>query len=74
MNDVPEFRPKISLESGMRQVIDLMDKTNKIPNSEHVNYWEDQIIKSKKIGQPLKKINKSFSFKIRKIFSKIRKK
>ena len=74
MDDVPEFRPKISLESGMRQVIDLMDKTNKIPNSEHVNYWEDQIIKSKKIGQPLKKINKSFSFKIRKIFSKIRKK
>ena len=51
-----------------------MDKKNKIPNYEHKNYWEDQIIKSKKIGHPLKKINKSFSFKIRKIFSKIKKK
>jgi|TARA_B110000438_G_scaffold295433_1_gene338419 nucleoside-diphosphate-sugar epimerase len=73
MDDVPEFRPKISLESGMRQVIDIMDKTNKIPNFEHVNYWEDQIIKSKKNGQPLKKVNKSFPFRIKKIFSKLKK-
>jgi len=74
IQDVPEFQPKISLESGMRQVIDLMDMKNQIPDSDDTNYWEDQIIKSQKNGKPLKKIKKSFSFKIRKILSKIRKK
>ena len=74
IHDVPEFQPKISLESGMRQVIDLMDMKNQIPDSDDTNYWEDQIIKSQKNGKPLKKIKKSFSFKIRKILSKIRKK
>ena len=74
MHDVPEFQPKISLESGMRQVIDAMDMKNQIPDSDDTNYWEDQIIKSQKAGKSLKKIKKSFSFKIRKILSKIRKK
>ena len=74
MHDVQEFQPKISLESGMRQVIDVMDMKNQIPDSGDTNYWEDQIIKSQKAGKPLKKIKKSFSFKIRKILSRIRKK
>ena len=74
MHDVPEFQPKISLESGMRQVIDAMDMKNQIPDSDYKNYWEDQIIKSQKAGKPLKKIKKSFSFKIGKILFKIRKK
>ena len=68
MDDVPEFRPKISLESGMRQVIDSMDLKNQIPNSDNTNYWEDQIIQSQK------KVRITFSAKVRKIFFKIRKK
>ena len=68
MRDVPEFQPKISLESGMRQVIDSMDLKNQIPNSENTNYWEDQIIKSQK------KVRITFSAKVRKVLFKIRKK
>jgi len=74
MGDVPEFQPKISLEAGMHQVIDEMDKRNQIPNSKDANYWEDQIIKSKKAGKPLKKVKKPFSAKIKKILLKIKKK
>ena len=68
MRDVPEFQPKISLESGMRQVIDSMDLKNQIPNSDNTNYWEDQIIKSQK------KVRITFSAKVRKVLFKIRKK
>ena len=68
MRDVPEFKPKISLESGMRQVIDSMDLKNQIPNSDNTNYWEDQIIKSQK------KVRITFSAKVRKVLFKIRKK
>ena len=41
--DVPEFRPVISLEEGMRRVIEDMDKKGRIPNSDLEN-WEDRII------------------------------
>ena len=68
MRDVPEFQPKISLESGMRQVINSMDLKNQIPNSDNTNYWEDQIIKSQK------KVRITFSAKVRKVLFKIRKK
>ncbi len=41
--DVPEFKPEISLEKGMSQVFEAMEKENRIPNSDEV-LWEDQII------------------------------
>jgi hypothetical protein len=41
--DVPEFRPMVSLEAGMRQVIDAMDRAGRIPNSD-LEDWEDRIL------------------------------
>ena len=41
--DVPEFQPVISLELGMRQVIEAMDRGNRVPNSDWED-WEDAII------------------------------
>jgi nucleoside-diphosphate-sugar epimerase len=41
--DVPEFRPVVSLEEGMQQVIDAMDRAGRIPNSD-LEGWEDRII------------------------------
>lgn len=59
--DVPEFKPKISLEMGMRMVLKEMDLNGKIPNSNEY-YWEDQIINcQRKVKMNLfNKINKSF--------------
>ncbi|MHB9023337.1 MAG: NAD-dependent epimerase/dehydratase family protein [Armatimonadota bacterium] len=41
--DVPEFRPRISLEEGMRQVLDAMDREGRVPNSDDTD-WEDRVI------------------------------
>jgi nucleoside-diphosphate-sugar epimerase len=41
--DVPEFRPVVSLEQGMQQVIDAMDRAGRIPNAD-LEEWEDRII------------------------------
>jgi nucleoside-diphosphate-sugar epimerase len=41
--DVPEFRPVVSLEEGMRQVIDAMDQAGRIPDSD-LEDWEDRIL------------------------------
>jgi len=41
--DVPEFQPKISLEQGMAEVIEAMDRDRRIPNSDDYT-WEDEII------------------------------
>ena len=41
--DVPEFQPKISLEQGMREVFEVMQRENRIPNSDDIE-WEDRII------------------------------
>jgi len=41
--DVPEFRPVISLEEGMRQVIQVMDQENRVPDSD-CETWEDAIL------------------------------
>ena len=41
--DVPEFRPVVSLEEGMRQVIDAMDRAGRIPNAD-LEDWEDRIL------------------------------
>jgi nucleoside-diphosphate-sugar epimerase len=41
--DVPEFCPIMSLEEGMRQVIEAMDRAGRIPNSDLAD-WEDRLI------------------------------
>ena len=41
--DVPEFRPVVSLERGMREVIDAMDRAGRIPDAD-LEDWEDRII------------------------------
>lgn len=41
--DVPEFQPKISLEQGMTQVFEVMEREGRIPNSDALT-WEDAII------------------------------
>jgi nucleoside-diphosphate-sugar epimerase len=45
--DVPEFRPVVSLERGMREVIDAMDRAGRIPNAE-LEDWEDRIIAARR--------------------------
>jgi len=67
MRDVPEFKPKISLESGMNEVIKEMDKNGNIPNSDKKN-WEDQVIKNQK------KVKITLSNKLGKLFFKIKNK
>lgn len=46
--DVPEFHPRISLEEGMRQVFEAMQREGRIPNSDEIT-WEDKIIQRKDI-------------------------
>ena len=41
--DVPEFHPQISLEQGMAQVFEVMEREDRIPNSDEMK-WEDEII------------------------------
>jgi nucleoside-diphosphate-sugar epimerase len=41
--DVPEFRPRVSLEQGMAQVLAAMERSGRIPDSDEVA-WEDRII------------------------------
>jgi nucleoside-diphosphate-sugar epimerase len=41
--DVPEFRPQVSLEAGMAQVVEAMDREGRVPDSDVVD-WEDRII------------------------------
>ena len=43
--DVPEFRPTVSLENGLRSVIEAMDREGRIPNSDELT-WEDRIIEA----------------------------
>ncbi len=45
--DVPEFHPAISLEVGMQQVFEAMDREGRVPSSES-EQWEDQIIAAQK--------------------------
>ena len=49
--DVPEFRPTITLEEGMKQVINHMDENKMIPDSDKLT-WEDDLIKAQsKVGK-----------------------
>jgi len=41
--DVPEFKPAVSLEAGMRQVLEVMDRERRVPNSDSET-WEDALI------------------------------
>lgn len=41
--DVPEFHPRVTLEQGMRQVFESMEREGRIPNSDELT-WEDKII------------------------------
>jgi nucleoside-diphosphate-sugar epimerase len=43
IRDVPEFQPEVSLERGMAEVIDFMDREERIPDSDEQT-WEDDII------------------------------
>lgn len=43
MKDVPEFAPRIDLETGLSRVIEAMDKTSRVPDAS-TNTWEDAII------------------------------
>jgi nucleoside-diphosphate-sugar epimerase len=41
--DVPEFHPRVSLEQGMAQVFEAMEREGRIPKSDELK-WEDEII------------------------------
>lgn len=41
--DLPEFQPRISLEEGLRDVIEALDREGRIPNSDEL-LWEDRVI------------------------------
>ena len=45
--DLPEFHPQISLETGMTQVFEAMEREGRIPNSDELT-WEDEIITRQK--------------------------
>lgn len=45
--DVPGFHPRISLEQGMRQVFESMERDGRIPDSDE-STWEDEIIARQK--------------------------
>ena len=52
MRDVAEFHPQISLEQGMTQVFEVMEREGRIPNSDEVK-WEDEIIeKQRRVTKP----------------------
>lgn len=43
--DVPEFQPTVSLDAGVRQVIEAMDADGRIPDSDRLT-WEDCLIEA----------------------------
>ena len=45
--DIPDFHPQISLEQGMTQVFEVMEREGRIPNSDELT-WEDEIIERQK--------------------------
>ena len=44
MRDVPEFRPRVSLEEGMADALAAMDRDGRITDSDAIT-WEDEIIR-----------------------------
>ena len=45
--DVPEFQPTVSLEQGMAGVLEAMDRTGMIPDSDTMG-WEDRLIEAQR--------------------------
>ncbi len=45
--DVPEFQPTVSLEQGMAEVLEAMDRAGTIPDSDALD-WEDKLIKAQR--------------------------
>ena len=45
--DVPEFQPMVTLEAGVRQVIEAMDADGRIPDSDRLT-WEDRLIEAQR--------------------------
>ncbi len=51
MRDVPEFRPRISLEEGLGRVLEAMDREGRVPDSDKED-WEDRLIAAqRKVGE-----------------------
>jgi nucleoside-diphosphate-sugar epimerase len=49
--DVPEFRPRISLEEGLARVLEAMDREKRVPDSGQTD-WEDRLIAAqRKVGE-----------------------
>jgi hypothetical protein len=44
---VPEYHPQITLEQGMAQVFEVMEREGRIPNSDELK-WEDEIIEKQR--------------------------
>lgn len=44
---VPGYCPRVTLEDGMRQVIEALDATGRIPNSDDVQ-WEDRLVNAQR--------------------------
>jgi nucleoside-diphosphate-sugar epimerase len=47
--DVPEFHPRISLEQGMTQVFEAMEREGRIPNSDELTWEDEMIAKQRKV-------------------------
>ena len=45
LRDIPEFHPTVTLEQGMTQVLEAMDRDNRVPEAE-VDGWEDRLIEA----------------------------
>jgi len=67
IHDVPEFKPQISLEDGMANVIEQMDLKGLIPNSDKKD-WEDQIINMQR------KVKRNLFLKMSSLLFKVKKK
>jgi len=51
MRDVPEFRPRISLEEMQKRVLDAMDRDGRVPDSDKED-WEDKLIAAqRRVGE-----------------------
>ena len=44
---VPEFQPTVTLEAGLRQIIEVMDTDGRIPDSDQLT-WEDRLIEAQR--------------------------
>jgi nucleoside-diphosphate-sugar epimerase len=51
MRDVPEFRPRVSLEEALSLVLEAMDREHRVPDSDQQD-WEDRLIAAqRRVGE-----------------------